>query len=140
MATIRELNKWANAHTYYPLDLVRVIFGVFLFLKGVSFITETKYLHDILNTAGNFGSEMLIIHYVSMAHIVGGTMICIGFLTRWSVWVQMPILICALLLNFFSEFNTSNFIQATAALLLAIFFIFYGSGKHSIDYYLKMEK
>lgn len=24
MATIKSLNKWANAHTYYPLDLLRV--------------------------------------------------------------------------------------------------------------------
>ncbi|MDX1758160.1 MAG: DoxX family membrane protein, partial [Arenibacter algicola] len=30
MATIKSLNKWANAHTYYPLDLLRVALGVFL--------------------------------------------------------------------------------------------------------------
>ena len=32
MATIKSLNKWANAHTYYPLDLLRVALGVFLFI------------------------------------------------------------------------------------------------------------
>lgn len=140
MATIKELNKWANAHTYYPLDFVRVLFGAFLLLKGITFITETKYLHDILNAAGNFGGEMLVIHYVAMAHMVGGVMIAMGFLTRWSVWVQAPILICALLLNFIGEFNMMNFIQATVALVLAAFFIFYGGGKHSVDYYLKMQQ
>lgn len=40
MTTIRELNKWANAHTNFAVDTLRVLFGVFLFLKGVSFITE----------------------------------------------------------------------------------------------------
>ena len=32
---------------------------------------------------GGFGSEMLLIHYVAMAHMAGGVMIVIGFLTRW---------------------------------------------------------
>ena len=48
MALIRELNKWANAHTNFAIDTLRVAFGIFLFLKGVSFITEkntyTKFL------------------------------------------------------------------------------------------------
>lgn len=140
MATIRELNKWANAHTNIPLDILRVAFGAFLFIKGISFFTEGKYLHEILSTSGGFGSEMLLIHYIAFAHMVGGVMIVIGFLTRWSIWAQLPIIICAFLINFFFEFNLSNTIQAGIALLLCIFFLFFGSGKHSADYYLQMEK
>src|SRR5688572_25854272 len=30
MGTVKRLNKWANAHTYYPLDLLRVALGIFL--------------------------------------------------------------------------------------------------------------
>lgn len=140
MATIRELNKWANAHTSIPVDLLRIALGVFLFFKGVAFITDKKYLHEILSSLGNFGSEMLLIHYVAMAHMAGGVMIIIGFLTRWSIWVQLPIIVSAILINFIGDFNLANLIQSIIAFAFCVFFLFYGSGKHSADYYLKMEK
>ena len=140
MATIRELNKWANAHTSIPVDLLRIALGVFLFFKGVAFITDKKYLHEILSSLGNFGSEMLLIHYVAMAHMAGGVMIIIGFLTRWSIWVQLPILFGAFMINFIGEFNPSDFVQSMLAFATSVFFIFFGSGKHSVDYYLKMQE
>ncbi|WP_430400573.1 DoxX family protein [Flavobacterium sp.] len=140
MTTIRELNKWANAHTNFAVDTLRVIFGVFLFLKGVSFITEKQYLNEILSNFVGFGSEMLLIHYIALAHIVGGVMIVIGFLTRWSIWVQLPIIICAFIINFIGDFNTQNLIQSSIALILCFSFLLYGSGKHSADYYFQMEK
>lgn len=140
MATIKQLNKWANAHTSYPLDLVRIALGVFLFFKGVSFVSDRQYLNEILSTFKGYGSEMLLIHYVGFAHMIGGFLIVIGFFTRWSIYAQLPIIICAFFINFFGEFNLSNFIQASIALALCLFFSFYGSGKHSLDYNMKMEQ
>ena len=78
--TIKQLNKWANAHTSYPLDFVRIALGVFLFIKGATFITNKQYLSEILSSFRGFGSEIMIIHYVAMAHMIGGFMIVIGFL------------------------------------------------------------
>ena len=83
---------------------------------------------------------MLLIHYVASAHMVGGIMIVFGLLTRWSIWVQLPILIGAVMINFLGQMNVQNFIMATITLLVCIFFLFYGSGKHSADYYFKMNK
>lgn len=137
--TIKHLNKWANAHTSYPLDFVRITLGVFLFIKGATFIINKQYLSEILSSFRGYGSEMMIIHYVAMAHMIGGFMIVLGFFTRWSIWFQLPIVLCALLINFFGEFVLSNFIQSSVALLLCVFFSFYGSGKHSLDYNFKME-
>ena len=137
---IRSLNKWANAHSYYAVDTLRVVFGVFLFLKGVSFITEKQYLNEILREMGNFGSEMLLIHYIALAHMVGGVMIIIGLLTRWAIWVQLPIIISAFVINFIGVFNLENLIQSSIALVLCFAFLLYGSGRHSSDYYLQMEK
>ena len=57
MATIRELNKWANAHTNYPTDIVRIAFGAFLFFKGISFITERKYFYEALDSMNGFGMQ-----------------------------------------------------------------------------------
>jgi uncharacterized membrane protein YphA (DoxX/SURF4 family) len=137
---IRSLNKWANAHSYYAVDTLRVVFGIFLFLKGVSFITEKQYLNEILREMGNFGSEMLLIHYIALAHMIGGVMIIIGLLTRWSIWVQLPIIISAFVINFIGVFNLENLIQSSIALVLCFAFLLYGSGRHSSDYYLQMEK
>ncbi|MCG2611478.1 DoxX family protein [Flavobacterium sp. SM15] len=140
MDTVKNLNKWANAHTSYPLDLLRIALGIFLIIKGISFITNRQYLHEIMNQMYSFGSEMLMVHYIAAAHMMGGLMIAFGLLTRWSIWAQLPILIGAVAVNFIGTFNVQNFILASVTLILCIFFLFYGSGKHSADYYFKMQQ
>ncbi|WP_339706142.1 DoxX family protein [uncultured Kriegella sp.] len=140
MATIKSLNKWANAHTYYPLDLLRVALGVFLFMKGVDFMSNQAQLAEVIKPFQNMPGGMGILHYVAPAHFVGGFLIVIGLLTRWAVIAQLPILIGAVLVNFLGEMNLNNLLVASVTLLVCIFFVFYGSGKHSSDYYLKMQK
>lgn len=140
MATIKSLNKWANAHTYYPLDLLRVALGVFLFMKGVEFMSNHTQMAEVVRPFENMPGGMLIIHYLAPAHFVGGFLIVVGLLTRWAVLAQLPILIGAVLTNFLGEMNSTNLILASVTLLVCIFFLFYGSGKHSADYYLKMQK
>ena len=140
MATIKSLNKWANAHTYYSLDLLRVALGVFLFIKGIHFISQSQILFELFKPLHGFGVEMIVIHYVAPAHLVGGIMIAFGLLTRWALIAQLPILFGAILINFIGEMNSANLIQALVIFAITIFFIFYGSGKHSADYIMKMQK
>ncbi|WP_373518563.1 DoxX family protein [Pricia sp.] len=140
MATIKSLNKWANAHTYYLIDLLRVALGIFLFVKGVNFMSNLQEMMEVAKPFENIPGGMGILHYVAPAHFVGGFLIVIGLLTRWAVLAQLPILIGAVLVNFLGEMNTTNLVLAFVALLVCIFFLFYGSGKHSTDYYLKMQK
>ena len=140
MPTIKSLNKWANAHTYYPLDLLRIALGVFLFIKGINFISNSQILIDLIKPIQNLAGVMVVIHYVAPAHLIGGILIAFGLLTRWSVIAQLPLLIGAVLINFIGEMNVANLIIASVVLLLCVFFVFYGSGKHSVDYYLKMQQ
>lgn len=140
MATIKSLNKWANAHTYYPLDLLRVGLGVFLFLKGINFISNSQILVDLIKPVQNLAGSVIMIHYVAPAHLIGGLLIVFGLLTRWSVMAQLPLLIGAIVINFVGDMNVNNLITAIIVLFVCIFFLFYGSGKHSVDYYLKMNK
>jgi putative oxidoreductase len=140
METVKSLNKWANAHTSYPLDLLRIAVGIFLFWKGVSFITNNDYYSQLVEPIKNLGGGMLIVHYVMAAHMVGGIMIIFGLLTRWSIMAQIPILLGAFLVNFVGEMNVGNAILSFALLLVCVFFLFYGSGKHSADYYFKMQQ
>ncbi len=138
--SLKSRNKWANAHTYYLLDILRIALGVFLIYKGVTFITNSREFEDLISPLSNFLGGMLTFHYIASAHIVGGIMIIFGLLTRWAIIAQLPILLGAVIINFIGDMNSSNLILATIALVASMFFLFYGGGKHSADYYFKMEK
>ncbi|NKI27186.1 DoxX family protein [Arenibacter sp. 6A1] len=140
MDTIKSLNKWANAHTYYPLDLLRVALGVFLFIKGIQFMSNPIEMAEIFRPFQNMPMGIWIMHYVAPAHFIGGFLLVIGLLTRLTVLAQLPILVGAILVNFFGEMNVNNLLLASITFLVCVFFLFYGSGKHSADYYLKMQQ
>ena len=143
MNNVKSLNKWANAHTYFSVDLIRMALGVFLFSKGVTFITNIQYLVDLLapiDRADGGMSGMLIVHYVASAHFLGGILIFFGLLTRWSLIVQLPILLGAIIINFMGEMHSQNLLLSIVTLTICLAFIIYGSGKHSADYYFKMQE
>jgi uncharacterized membrane protein YphA (DoxX/SURF4 family) len=140
MDKIKSLNKWANAHTYFPVDLVRMALGVILFLKGVTFITNLQYLQDLISPFDKFGGGMILLHYIASAHILGGILIVFGLLTRWAIIAQLPILIGAVIINFMGEMHSQNLFLSLLTLAICIFFLIYGSGKHSADYYFKMQE
>ena len=140
MGRIKTWNKWANAHTYYGLDLLRVALGVFLIVKGISFMSEPAQMTEVMKPFEGVPGSWLTMHYVVAAHFVGGFLIIIGLLTRWAALLQLPLLFGAVLVNFLGEMNLTNLLLATVVLAACIFFFFYGSGKHSVDYYLKLQK
>ena len=140
MGYIKSLNKWANAHTYYPLDLLRIALGVLLFYQGVYFMSNLSLLTDLYEPIESITDNVLLVHYIAPAHFVGGVLIVFGLLTRWAVLAQLPILIGAVSINFIGEMDTYNFLLSSSVLLVCIFFLFYGSGKHSVDKYLKMKQ
>ncbi|MBF7093158.1 DoxX family protein [Flavobacterium sp. ALJ2] len=140
MENVKNLNKWANAHTYLPVDLLRIALGVFLFMKGIFFVTNIQYLHDLISPIDKFGGGMFLLHYIAPAHMIGGIMIVFGLLTRWAIGAQLPILLGAILVNFMGEMHSQNLLLAISVFIVCLFFFFYGSGKHSADYYFKMQQ
>jgi uncharacterized membrane protein YphA (DoxX/SURF4 family) len=140
MDTLKNLNKWANAHTYYSLDIIRVGLGVFIFYKGLYFMTNTLLLSSLIEPLKNYVGEIILLHYLVPAHLIGGLLIIIGLLTRWAVAAQIPVLISALFVNIVLNMNILNLITILITLFISVFFLFYGSGKNSVDYNLKMEQ
>nr|WP_316928655.1 hypothetical protein [Gillisia sp. JM1] len=61
MITIKSLNKWANAHTYYSLDILRIALGV-LFTKGLQFISQSQIFMELFKPLRDFGCIMIVIH------------------------------------------------------------------------------
>ena len=140
MGRIKTWNKWANAHSYYWIDLIRIALGVFLIVKGVDFMSNLEQLRVVMKPFESWPGSWAIMHYVVGAHFVGGIFIIFGLLTRWAVALQIPILIGAVLTNILGEMVPMQLLVALIILAACVFFFFYGSGKHSADYYLKMQK
>lgn len=140
MNSVKSLNKWANRHTYLPVDLFRMALGVFLFMKGVHFVTNIQYLVDLISPIDKIGGGMFLLHYIAPAHMIGGILIFFGLLTRWAIIGQLPILLGAVIINFMGQMHHQNLLVAILTLAACIFFLFYGSGKNSADYFFKMRQ
>jgi putative oxidoreductase len=140
MSNVKNLNKWANAHTYLTVDLLRIALGIFLFMKGISFITNIQYLQDLISPIDRIGGGMFMIHYIVPAHLIGGIMISFGLLTRWAIIAQLPILLGAIIVNIMGHMHSESILLALITLAVCLFFLVYGSGKHSADYYFKMQQ
>lgn len=138
MKAVVRMNKWANAHTSIGLDVLRIGLGIFLFWKGIQFAGQTKELANLIS-ADPDAITLILAHYIAMSHFAGGILVVVGLLTRLSLAFQYPILIGAVIINFTGTMDAFALIQAIAALLAASFFLIIGSGKHSVDYTLKMN-
>lgn len=139
MAVIVQLNKWANAHTNYGVDALRVLFGAYLFYKGVFFLSGTQRLVELLQPVNEGSTFLFLVHYVALSHLVGGVFIALGLLTRLCSLAQLPVLAGAAIINFIGPMDGWNLLQALGSFVLCMFFVFYGSGKHSLDYQMKLN-
>lgn len=103
-------------------------------------MSNSLVLAELIEPLKNYVGEVILLHYVVPAHLIGGILIIFGLLTRWALIAQVPVLIGAVIINILGIMNLLNFVTASIILLLSVFFIIYGSGKHSADYYFKMEQ
>ena len=68
MKIIKKLNKWANSHTYYPIDILRIALGVFLVFKGFYFFENPGQLEVLLKGFDEYSALMLTVHYIGIFH------------------------------------------------------------------------
>lgn len=144
MNLLQSIERWGDAHHPKWLDFIRILLGIFLFLKGVEFINNMDRLIILMEKSEFLGSISLgiLAHYIVFAHLVGGALIVFGLLTRIAALVQIPILLGAIFLV-----NSSMGIFAPHAELwmsilvlgLLIFFLVAGSGPISVDDWMKKQ-
>jgi putative oxidoreductase len=142
MNFFQRLEKWGDAHHPKWLDAIRIVLGIFLFLKGLEFVNNMEALTNVINNSGFLGSISagILAHYVVFAHIVGGILISFGLLTRFACLIQIPILLGAIIFvnasgGIFKP-HAELWISILTFLLLAFFFV-EGSGPISIDEYMR---
>lgn len=142
MKPISAIETWGDAHHPKILDVIRLLLGAFLFIKGLVFLNSFAFLRDLIITSNalNFSpaSITLIIYYVTLVHMIGGFFIFIGLITRFSALVQIPVVFAAVffvnILN--SYFNSELWLSILVLSLLALFAVI-GSGPLSVDRLLR---
>jgi uncharacterized membrane protein YphA (DoxX/SURF4 family) len=134
-----DLASWAQSRRDLWLDCVRIYLGLGLFARGLLLITNTStgYFVDMLQRSGhNWLMTGALLHYVMLAHFVGGAMLALGFLTRLAALVQIPILAGAVFVVHRSDglFAMGQSLEFSALVLfLLIVFLLGGSGRLSLD-------
>ena len=131
---------WANSHREYGLDCIRIYLGLGLLARGVLLITNTSpgYFIDMLDRANQpWLTTGIVLHYVMLAHFVGGALLTVGFFTRIAAAVQVPILFGAVFFihrqdGLFALGQSLEF-SALVLFLLALFVIA-GAGRLSLDH------
>lgn len=131
---------WADAHREYWLDCVRIYLGLGLFARGLILITNTSpgYFVDLLQRSGQpWITSGILLHYVMVAHFVGGLLLTIGFLTRIAALVQIPILVGAVFFIHRQDglFALGQSLEFSALVLFMLcVFLVAGAGKLSLDH------
>ena len=142
MNVIHRIEKWGDSHHPRFLDIVRILLGIFLLLKGLGFMDNTANLKYLIETRADITVApwllMLLVYYVTFVHMVGGTLIAMGIMTRFSAIMQIPVVFGAVFfINILqSPFNT-DLASSVVALILLMLFAIIGSGRWSIENYLK---
>ena len=140
MDMLNKIERWGDTHHPAWMDVVRIGLGVLLFVKGISFISDTTRLSHLISNMDFHLYSVMAVHYVAFAHIFGGFLIVLGCLTRISAVFQIPILITAVFfVNIRSGFSylNSELWLSMITLLLVITFAVIGSGRFSMDEWMK---
>ncbi|MBD2755166.1 DoxX family protein [Spirosoma validum] len=142
MNVLHRIEHWGDTHHPAWTDALRIMLGIILVLKGVSFISDTAYLHNLVGGI-HFGLfPVMAVHYVAFAHLMGGFLIALGCLTRLMCILQLPILIAAVFFvnirQGFSPLNSELWLSLIVLILLLTFMVI-GSGRFSMDEYVKQH-
>ncbi len=143
---LNELKAWAESRRELWLDCVRIYLGLGLFVRGLILVfnVKTDLFVDLLAKSDQpWIISGAILHYVALAHFVGGAMLALGFLTRIAALVQIPILAGAVMFVHRGEglLAVSQSLEFAALVLaLLVVFLINGSGKLSLDHAVFGEK
>lgn len=140
MYILDRIDIWSERHHPMWIDLFRVLLGLILIWKGIYFIRHTQEVVALIQSFSFEFYSISIAHYVIGAHIVAGVLIVVGLLTRAAVIFQIPALVGALIVSAY-DMGTPNLTAepelVVLVLFLMLFFLVEGSGRFSVDEYIK---
>jgi uncharacterized membrane protein YphA (DoxX/SURF4 family) len=143
MNAVNKLENWADHHHPVWLDFIRMLLGLLLIIKGVSYVGNSDLITASIQNSKLQFLTFVAADYVVIIHLIGGFLIAIGLITRVSCLFELPILIAAVFfVNFPKGFSAVNseLSYSIIILCLLVFFLLYGSGPISVDNVLRKTK
>jgi putative oxidoreductase len=142
MNLIQKVEHWGDTHHPKWIDIIRMVLGAALFMKGVEFMNNMDLLSSLMGKSSFLSSFSLGImgHYIIMMNLIGGFLVAFGLLTRLACLLQIPILLGAVIfVNAPSGVvpPDSNWWLSLLILVMLIFFLIEGGGPWSADRLLK---
>jgi putative oxidoreductase len=142
MNVIHKIERWGDSHHPRLLDIIRIVLGVFLLLKGIAFMQNTSDLKYLIENQSDIilpsGLLIAVVYFAAFVHMVGGVLIALGLYTRTASLMQIPIVFGAVFfINILlSPFNAELWASILCLVLLVIFGVI-GSGKLSLDNFIQ---
>jgi putative oxidoreductase len=139
MQKLHELVAWADSRRELWLDCVRIYLGLGLFARGLLLVCDVR-MDFFVNVLSRSDEPWLLsaalLHYIALAHFVGGAMLALGLLTRLAALAQIPILAGAVFIvhrqdGLFALGQSLEF-SALVLFLLCVFLVS-GAGRLSLD-------
>ncbi len=130
-----KLDTWSEHHHKAWMDMLRIVLGICLIIKGYEFIVHTSYLLQILRIYFGIAGKG-VAFLIAFSNLLTGFLLVIGLATRASCLLQIPILFGAVFfVNAKGGSTTAELIFSALILFLLCFFLVKGSGKFSVYYY-----
>jgi uncharacterized membrane protein YphA (DoxX/SURF4 family) len=122
-------------------DVLRFYLGVGLVVRGALFVADPGVVQALLAERGWFWPA-LIGHYVALAHLSGGLLLCAGLFTRVAAAVQLPALFGAVFYvhlheGLFTTGGGQSLEFAALVMVMLLAYALFGSGWLSVDYLLR---
>ncbi len=138
MNILTNIEDWGNSHRPGWLDFFRIALGSYISFKGLEFLFNIESLKTTTNGMDMMFSGAMVAHYIVFAHTLGGALIVFGLFTRAMCFIQLPILIGAIIFvnypkGFLSIGNHMELEISILILLSVIVVMVFGAGKFSID-------
>jgi len=140
MGILQSIKQWSATHHPRWLVLPRVILGIILIIKGISFIRDAVLLRQLLSeNEVNIAGPLLPI-LITWLHLLCGFLIIIGLFTRWACLLMVPILTVAVVFINAPQgmmAGESEFIFSFLVLVILLFFLVEGGGRLSLDHFFE---
>ena len=144
MNPFQKIESWGDAHQTKWLALLRILLGLIIFFKGLFFIQNTDAINAMIANSAVSVYAAFLAHYVALAHLMGGVLIIIGLITRLAILAQIPILLGAIFFvnaqKGFYSMHDSELGLSILVLALLLFFLVFGSGKISVDEFMRTHE
>ena len=145
MNSLLKVRNWGDAHHPKALDIIRMLLGLNLVVKGIQFFNNAPYLryliieNHIIRLSPGLITALII--YVTYVHLVGGIMIILGLFTRVAALLQIPVVFAAVFfINILKAYMNAELWLGITMLVLLVLFAVIGSGPWSLDRALSKSK